>query len=81
MAYNNRAIARLAQRDMTGAIADFTSAIKLDPHFPEAYANRKLVLLQQGMKGQAERDFVRSMAMKPSLRPFIEKRIDQISQK
>ena len=61
-------------------MADFTEAIKIDPHHPEAYVNRGLLRLQQGMKTEAERDFARSIAVRPSLKSFIESRMSLISQ-
>ena len=55
MAYNNRGIARVAKGDLTGARADFDEAIKVDPNgLPEAYVNRGLLLLQQGMNATPE---------------------------
>ena len=71
----------VGEGDVEGAIADFSQAIKIDPHHPEAYVNRGLLLLQQGMKAEAERDFARSIAVKPSLKDFIKTRVSQISQK
>ena len=60
---------------------DFNEAIKVNSHRPEAYVNRGLIQLQQGNKAKAERDFARSIALKPSVKPFIEQRIGQISQR
>ena len=66
--------------NVDGAIADFNQAIKINSHHPEAYVNRGLLELQQGKKSEAERDFTRSIALRPSLRSFIEKRMGEISQ-
>ena len=63
-----------------GALADFNHAIKINSRYPEAYANRGFVLLQQGKRIEADHDFTRSMTLKPSVRPFIERRIVEISQ-
>ena len=62
-----------------GAIEDFNQAIRINPRHPEAYVNLGLVRLQQGKKTEAQRDFKRSLELKPSLRTFIESRINQIS--
>jgi Flp pilus assembly protein TadD len=64
-----------------GAIEDLTQAIRVDSHAPEAYVNRGLIRLRQGKKSEADRDFARSIALRPSLRRVIEDRIGQISQK
>ena len=48
IARNNRGNARPAQRDLSGAIADYTEAITLDPRLASAYANRALARHNQG---------------------------------
>jgi Tfp pilus assembly protein PilF len=48
---------------------------------PEAYANRGLVRLQQGKRSEADHDIERSLSLRPSLKPFIETRVAQISQR
>jgi len=65
---------------MDGAVADFDRAIKANANRPEAYANRGLVRLQQGNRAEAQRDFARSISLRPSVRPFIERRVGEISQ-
>jgi Flp pilus assembly protein TadD len=62
-------------------MADFNEAIRINSRHPEAYVNRGLLRLQQGRKVEAERDFARSIALRPSLRAFIDSRISQISQR
>jgi tetratricopeptide (TPR) repeat protein len=42
MAFNDRGVARAAKGDRTAAIADYTEAIRLDPHSALAYTNRAL---------------------------------------
>jgi tetratricopeptide (TPR) repeat protein len=74
-------IAKVAKGNLDGAIADFTEVIKINPNYPEAYVNRGLVRFQQGLKSQAEQDFARSLAVKPSPKSFIETRVSQISLK
>jgi Tfp pilus assembly protein PilF len=81
MAYNNRGVVKAAKGDMDGAMADFSIAIKINSQRPEAFVNRGLVRLQQGHRAEAERDFARSIALRPSLRAFIDSRIDQLSQR
>jgi len=80
MAYNNRGIAKLAKGDLNGAIEDFNHAIKINSRHPEPYANRGLVRLQQGKNAEAERDFARSIALQPSVRLFIARRVGEIRQ-
>jgi Flp pilus assembly protein TadD len=70
----------VAKGDLSGAMADFNQALKVDPRNAEAYVNRGLLLWQEGMKADAERDFARSIKVKPSLKEFIQKRISQITQ-
>ena len=80
MAYNNRGIAKLGEGDIEGAVADFDRAIEANANRPEAYANRGLVRLQQGNRAEAERDFARSISLRPSVKPFIERRVGEIGQ-
>ena len=70
---------RSAKEKRDGAIEDFNQAIRINPRHPEAYVNLGLVRLQQGKKTEAQRAFKRSLELKPSLRTFIESRINQIS--
>ena len=39
-AYNDRGMERAENEDFTGAIADYTAAIAIDPNYAEAYYNR-----------------------------------------
>jgi Tfp pilus assembly protein PilF len=85
-AWYNRGNLRLTGGDFDGALADFDKAVESDPTYALAYNNRgiarvALVRLQQGLKSQAEDDFARSLAVKPSLKSFIETRSSQISLK
>jgi Flp pilus assembly protein TadD len=80
MAYNNRGIAKIAKGDLDGAIADFRQAIKTDPNHPEAYTNLGLIWLQQGKTLEAEQNFTRSVALRPSVKTFIDTRTAQIGQ-
>jgi Flp pilus assembly protein TadD len=64
--------------DIEGAVADFNRAIKINPDHPEAFVNLGLLLLQQGRKAEAEKDFARSVALRPSVRDFIDRRFAEI---
>lgn len=44
--YVNRGILKLRRSDVDGAIADFNSAIRLDPDEPEAYLNKGMAVLK-----------------------------------
>src|SRR5438552_2631319 len=79
-AYFRRGLAQQARGDFSRAIADFDRAIKINSRQPEAYANRGLIRLQQGKKMEAEQDFARAIALRPSLKPFIERRTSEITQ-
>ena len=57
---------------MTGAIADYTKAIDLDPSSATAFANRGVSYLQTGREDLADRDFTRSFQLDPSLKPSFE---------
>jgi tetratricopeptide (TPR) repeat protein len=39
-AYNDRGMERAENEDFTGALADYTAAIAIDPNYAEAYYNR-----------------------------------------
>lgn len=45
--YVNRGILRLRRNDQAGALADFETAMRLDPAEPEAYLNRGATLVRQ----------------------------------
>jgi Tfp pilus assembly protein PilF len=62
-------------------MADFNEAIRIDSHHPEAYVNRGLVRLQQGLVMEAEHDFAKSIELQPALRSVIDDRVSQISQR
>jgi len=63
-----------------GAIGDFRQAIKITPDFPEAYTNPGLIRLQQGKVAEAEQNFTRSVALRPSVKTFIDTRVAEIKQ-
>ena len=79
MAYNQRGIARQVKGDLEGAISDFSRALKLNPRHAGVYANRGLARLLQGKKPEAEKDFANCLALDPSLKPFLERRVAEVT--
>ena len=63
---------------MAAAIADYSEAIRIDPDNAFAYANRGLARLLEGKLSQAESDFQRCLALKPELKPSLERQINEI---
>lgn len=53
-------------------------AVKLDPDYAEAYANRGLAFLLQYRNKNAEKDFQRALALSKELKAELEKRIKKI---
>lgn len=49
-------------------------ALKLDPRFAEAYAQRGLLRLKLGQESQAQQDFAQAISLQPALRNPIEQR-------
>lgn len=64
-AYNNRGIARAAQKDRAGALADFTEAIRLHPGFAEAFYNRGRVKTDAGDLDGAIADETEAIRLMP----------------
>jgi tetratricopeptide (TPR) repeat protein len=54
---NNRGIARSAEGDQQGAIADYTQAITLNPNHVNAYYNRATARANLGDKKGATEDY------------------------
>jgi tetratricopeptide (TPR) repeat protein len=50
-ALNERGYARIKLGDLDGAIADFSEALKNDPHHPKAATNLSLAETQKGIYG------------------------------
>ena len=57
------------------SIADYESAIQIDPLFAKAYGNRGLARLFQGDMAGAERDFEECLRLEPNLKPLLEEQI------
>jgi tetratricopeptide (TPR) repeat protein len=51
-----RGFARASRGDLTGAIADYTEALRLDPCYTAAYQNRSAAYRQQGKTDLADQD-------------------------
>jgi Tetratricopeptide repeat len=68
VAYSNRGNAHKRQGDIDRAIADFSEAIRLDPTFAEAFANRGLLKLKRG-DANANDDIANAKTIKPALTP------------
>lgn len=65
VAYYNRAITRHALGDKSGAIADYSEVVKIDPTHAIAYNNRALVRYEMGNKEGAISDSNRSLLLNP----------------
>ena len=63
--YGKRGLARQARGDLDGAIADFDSAIELDPKSPDAYNNRGDARRARGDQNGAIVDYSRAIALDP----------------
>ncbi len=64
-AYNNRAMAYQAKRDLNRAIADFSAAISISPTLAAAYLNRGLAFLSEGNVNNALDDFTEAIRLDP----------------
>jgi tetratricopeptide (TPR) repeat protein len=75
--YNLRAQAKFRKKDWGAAIIDYSTAIKLDPKFPDAYFYRGLTLLNQGKDMEAQRDFDKFLELAPDKKAFLEKWVEK----
>jgi tetratricopeptide (TPR) repeat protein len=63
----NRGAEKLQRRDLGGALADFTEALRVNPNFATAYANRGAVRAQLGDYQGAVDDSTQALRIDPSL--------------
>jgi tetratricopeptide (TPR) repeat protein len=66
IAYNNRGIAYAAKADYDRAVADFESAIAIDPAFVKPLNNRGATRLKKGEYDAAIEDFDRAIGLQPA---------------
>ena len=76
----HRAIKKMGNDDILGAIKEFTEAIEAYPEFADAYAGRGIARLMLGKEAEAERDIQKALELDPSLKDQIEKETDRIKQ-
>ena len=67
-AYNNRGLAKFNLKDYSGAIADCTKAITLNPQFTEAYINRANNEITLNDYFTAVSDYSKAIAINPQRR-------------
>lgn len=65
----NRGIVKMASADLAGAVADFDTAIALDPNEPEAFLNKGIALLNQNADSKAARAMLDAAIAKRTAKP------------
>ena len=80
MAYFGRGVVWSDLEDLERSIIEYNRAIELNPELALAYANRGLMLLQQGKDLQAEQDISRALALDPSLKGDFDQKIELVKQ-
>lgn len=65
-AHNNRALARIAAKDLTGAAEDIDEALRLTPESWAAYLNRGTLRLAGNEPEAALADYAKAQAMAPA---------------
>jgi tetratricopeptide (TPR) repeat protein len=66
--YYNRGLDYQIKHDRRRAIADYDTAIRLDPHFANAYNNRGLEYMQEAKYDRALADFNTAIRLDPKLK-------------
>ncbi|VAV96853.1 hypothetical protein MNBD_ALPHA06-281, partial [hydrothermal vent metagenome] len=61
--YVNRGIVRANRRDFDGAIADYASALRLNPDLAEVFANRGTIYIQTNQYNLALGEFDRALTL------------------
>ncbi len=82
-AYNHRGISHSARKDFDAAMKDFNRALALDPRDAKALNNRGNTHSENGdfdKDAQAEQDFDRALALAPSVKVELKKRIELVKQ-
>jgi tetratricopeptide (TPR) repeat protein len=64
--YVRRATLRALQKDLEGAIADCTEAVRLKPDYADAYVSRGVARLERGDPDSAGEDFSRALRTAPA---------------
>lgn len=65
LAYFDRGVAHSIMRDEDRAIADYTTAIRLDPKLDAAFSNRGIEYARDGKPDHAVADFTAAIVLKP----------------
>jgi Tfp pilus assembly protein PilF len=55
-------------------------ALRLNPRYIGAYANRGLAWLRQGKLVEAEQDFERCLTLNKELKPLLEQRVKEVKE-
>ncbi len=76
-AYNGRGTIWEAKGDLAKAIIEFDQALRLDPRYVGAYANRGLARLRQGQEVEARKDFDQRIRLNPNLQSLLEQRVKE----
>jgi Tfp pilus assembly protein PilF len=63
--------------DLTRALPDFETAIRINPQYAHAYASRAVNLMPQGREEEALNDFDHCVTLDSNLKPLYEDTIRQ----
>src|SRR5262249_40868894 len=81
VAYTSRGIAFLDTGNAEAALADFNSALKMNPSFSYAYNNRGSILSDQGRYDEAMGDFDAAITNNPYLADAYDNRANALARK